>query len=92
MFFSFPRTILTLSATLLALSSPRTSAQLTWSLAGGNASWPADKRAAIAAHASQIPVDSTVLAFDDETFAGVYGYEWYVRAAGPAAVIDDLAF
>ena len=48
------------------------------------------KRAAIAAHASQIPGDSTVLGFDDDTFAGVYGYEWYVRT-GPPAVLDDLA-
>jgi LmbE family N-acetylglucosaminyl deacetylase len=50
----------------------------------------ADKRDAIAAHSSQIPADSTVLALDDETFAGVYGYEWYVRT-GPPAVLDDLA-
>jgi LmbE family N-acetylglucosaminyl deacetylase len=44
------------------------------------------KRAAIAAHASQIPSDSTVLAFDDATFAGVYGYEWYVRTGQPGAL------
>jgi LmbE family N-acetylglucosaminyl deacetylase len=50
----------------------------------------AAKRAAIAAHASQIPGDSTVLGFDDDTFAGVYGYEWYVRT-GPPAVLDELA-
>lgn len=50
----------------------------------------ADKRAAIAAHASQIPADSTVLALDDDTFAGVYGYEWYVRT-GPPGVLDELA-
>jgi len=48
------------------------------------------KRAAIAAHASQIPGDSEVLGFDDDTFAGVYGYEWYVRT-GPPGVLDDLA-
>ena len=50
----------------------------------------AAKRAAIAAHASQIPAESTVLGFDDDTFAGVYGYEWYVRT-GPPSVLDDLA-
>lgn len=50
----------------------------------------ADKRAAIAAHASQIPAGSTVLALDDDTFAAVYGYEWYVRT-GPPGVLDDLA-
>jgi LmbE family N-acetylglucosaminyl deacetylase len=49
-----------------------------------------EKRAAMAAHASQIPADSTVLAFDDDTFAGVYGYEWYVRT-GPPGVLDELA-
>ncbi len=48
------------------------------------------KRAAIAAHASQIPGDATVLGLDDHTFTGVYGYEWYVRT-GPPAVLDELA-
>jgi LmbE family N-acetylglucosaminyl deacetylase len=48
------------------------------------------KRAAIAAHASQIPGDSAVLGFDHDTFAGVYGYEWYVRT-GPPGVLDELA-
>lgn len=48
------------------------------------------KRAAMAAHASQIPPDSTVLRFDADTFAGVYGYEWYVRT-GPPAELDTLA-
>lgn len=48
------------------------------------------KRAAIAAHASQIPADSSVLALDDATFAGVYGYEWYVRT-GPPGALDTFA-
>jgi LmbE family N-acetylglucosaminyl deacetylase len=48
------------------------------------------KRAAIAAHASQIPPDSHVLQFDAATFSGVYGYEWYVRT-GPPGVLDMLA-
>jgi LmbE family N-acetylglucosaminyl deacetylase len=48
------------------------------------------KRAAIAAHASQIPAESHVLQFEPETFAGVYGYEWYVRT-GPPGVLDSLA-
>ncbi len=48
------------------------------------------KRRAMAAHASQIPADSAVMQLDAETFAGVYGYEWYVRT-GPPAVLDDLA-
>ena len=44
-----PLSILLLPAALLALSAPRASAQLTWSLADGSASWPADKRDAIVA-------------------------------------------
>ena len=48
------------------------------------------KRRAMAAHASQIPDDSTVMQLDPDTFAAVYGYEWYVRT-GPPAALDDLA-
>ncbi len=47
------------------------------------------KRAAMAAHASQIPPDSEVMGFDDATFAAVYGHEWFVRC-GPATALDDL--
>lgn len=36
------------------------------------------KRAAMAAHASQIAADSETLTMDGETFDGVYGFEWYV--------------
>lgn len=50
------------------------------------------KRAAMAAHVSQIPPGSEALTMPVETFEGVYGYEWYVRAAGPAGPIDTLAF
>ena len=48
------------------------------------------KRAAMAAHASQIPADAEVLQMDGPTFAAVYGYEWFIRrgAVGP---IDRLA-
>ena len=48
------------------------------------------KRQAMAAHASQIPAESAVMQFDADTFAGVYGYEWYVRF-GPPGPLDDLA-
>ena len=37
------------------------------------------KRAAIAAHASQIPESSSVLQLPDHHFADVYGWEWFVR-------------
>jgi LmbE family N-acetylglucosaminyl deacetylase len=48
------------------------------------------KRAAMAAHASQIPASSAVMSLDAETFAGVYGYEWYIRT-GPHGPLDALA-
>lgn len=50
------------------------------------------KRAAMAAHVSQIPPGSEALTMSAETFEGVYGYEWYVRAAGPPGPLDPLAF
>ena len=47
------------------------------------------KRAAIAAHASQVPESASVLQLPDHHFADVYGWEWYVRwgASGP---LDEL--
>ncbi|WP_166356083.1 PIG-L family deacetylase [Phytoactinopolyspora limicola] len=46
----------------------------------------AAKRAAIAAHASQIgPAELAHASFDD-----AYGYEWYLRTGG-AGILDDLA-
>lgn len=50
------------------------------------------KRAAMAAHASQIPAGSETLTMPADTFEGVYGFEWFVRASGPATALDDLAF
>ena len=47
------------------------------------------KRAAMAAHISQIPPDSEAMLLDDATFAAVYGHEWYVRS-GPPTVLDQL--
>ncbi|HEX6423788.1 MAG TPA: PIG-L family deacetylase [Acidimicrobiales bacterium] len=47
------------------------------------------KRAAMAAHASQIPETTSALQLPTHHFADVYGWEWYVRA-GPAGPIDDL--
>lgn len=47
------------------------------------------KRAAMAAHASQIPETTSALQLGTEQFAAVYGWEWYVRH-GPPAAIDDL--
>lgn len=52
----------------------------------------AAKRAAMAAHVSQIGPGSEPLSMAADTFEGVYGYEWYVRADGPAGPLDPLAF
>lgn len=50
----------------------------------------AAKRAAMAAHASQIPETTSALQLGLEHFADVYGYEWYVRR-GPRGPLDGLA-
>ncbi len=47
------------------------------------------KRAAMAAHASQIPESTSALQLPDHHFAEVYGWEWYVRS-GPPGPIDAL--
>ncbi len=47
------------------------------------------KREAMAAHASQISETASVLHLPPEAFAGVYGYEWYVRR-GPPGPIEEL--
>jgi LmbE family N-acetylglucosaminyl deacetylase len=48
------------------------------------------KRAAMAAHRSQIPETTSAFQLGLEQFSAVYGWEWYVRN-GPAGPIDDLA-
>lgn len=48
------------------------------------------KRAAMAAHASQLPADSPALSLAPDVFAEVYGFEWYVRR-GTAGPLDALA-
>jgi LmbE family N-acetylglucosaminyl deacetylase len=47
------------------------------------------KRAAFAAHASQLPEHSETMRLDAEAFAAVYGLEWFNRR-GPAGPLDDL--
>ncbi len=49
------------------------------------------KRAALAAHASQLPADSEMFALPRGSFADVYGFEWYVRHGGPSA-LDSLDY
>lgn len=41
------------------------------------------KRAAMRAHASQIPPDSIFLSMPDEVFAAAFGTEWYILAGAP---------
>ena len=48
------------------------------------------KRAAIAAHRTQVPETSSAMALTPEAFSAVYGFEWYVRE-GPPALIDELS-
>jgi LmbE family N-acetylglucosaminyl deacetylase len=49
------------------------------------------KRAAMAAHASQIAADSETLTMPSATFEGVYGFEWFVRK-GPHGPLERHAF
>lgn len=51
--------------------------------------WLAQKRASMAAHASQIPDDSFFLAMPEEAFAMAFGNEWFIRTSPPAAGTDD---
>jgi LmbE family N-acetylglucosaminyl deacetylase len=48
------------------------------------------KRAAMAAHASQIPETTSAFQLGLEQFGAVYRWEWFVRD-GPAGAIDQLA-
>jgi LmbE family N-acetylglucosaminyl deacetylase len=43
------------------------------------------KRAAMAAHASQIPPDSFFLSLPDDAFAEAFGIEWFIRRDAPDA-------
>jgi LmbE family N-acetylglucosaminyl deacetylase len=47
------------------------------------------KRAAMAAHASQIPETSSAMRLGDGDFGAVYGYEWFARR-GPEGPIEAL--
>ena len=47
------------------------------------------KRAALAAHASQLPDDAPVFELGEANFAAVYGLEWY-RRVGPPTALDRI--
>jgi LmbE family N-acetylglucosaminyl deacetylase len=48
------------------------------------------KRAAMRAHASQIPEQSFFLALDDETFAKTFGTEWFLHEGHPPSSTLEL--
>jgi LmbE family N-acetylglucosaminyl deacetylase len=51
----------------------------------------AAKRAAMRAHASQIPADSWFLALPEQAFAMTFGVEWFIRPGqGPGITESDL--
>jgi len=50
------------------------------------------KRAAMAAHASQITEDSFFLALPDDLFAMAFGYEWFIRTDTTEAEQTDWIF
>lgn len=52
--------------------------------------WLGAKRAAMAAHASQIPADSWFLQLPEEAFAAAFGTEWYIDPSSPRAAGDGF--
>lgn len=50
------------------------------------------KRAAMRAHASQIPADSFFLTLPDEPFREGFGYEWYIRRGAPEGTRETSVF
>jgi LmbE family N-acetylglucosaminyl deacetylase len=52
----------------------------------------AHKRAAMRAHASQIPDDSFFLQLADDAFREAFGYEWFIRRDVPPGTTDSWLF
>jgi LmbE family N-acetylglucosaminyl deacetylase len=50
------------------------------------------KRAAMIAHASQIPEDSFFLQLPLDAFREAFGWEWYIRRDGPRSQREDTLF
>jgi LmbE family N-acetylglucosaminyl deacetylase len=50
------------------------------------------KRAAMAAHASQIPVDSFFLQLPPDAFKAAFGYEWFIRKDVPPGTRETSIF
>jgi len=54
--------------------------------------WLDRKRAAMAAHASQISETSFFLAMDPASFEGAFGQEWFIRCGGPPGLVETDLF
>ncbi|MGH9264608.1 MAG: PIG-L family deacetylase [Acidimicrobiales bacterium] len=54
--------------------------------------WLARKRAAMAAHASQISETSFFLAMAPELFEGGFGQEWFILCGGPPGLVETDLF
>jgi LmbE family N-acetylglucosaminyl deacetylase len=52
----------------------------------------AQKRAAMVAHATQIPADSFFLQLPEEAFAAAFGQEWFIRRGPERAPVEDTLF
>jgi LmbE family N-acetylglucosaminyl deacetylase len=50
------------------------------------------KRAAMKAHASQIPADSFFLAMPDDAFREAFGWEWFIRRGAPSGTREHDVF
>ena len=48
------------------------------------------KKAALAAHASQVPPDSFFMTMSDDQFAQAFGHEWFVRVGAAPGTQEDL--
>ena len=54
--------------------------------------WLARKRAAMAAHASQISETSFFLGMAPEMFEGAFGQEWFIRCGAPPGLVETDLF
>jgi LmbE family N-acetylglucosaminyl deacetylase len=54
--------------------------------------WLAQKRASMAAHASQISETSFFLAMPPQAFEHVWGQEWFIRCDAPSGLIETDLF
>jgi LmbE family N-acetylglucosaminyl deacetylase len=52
----------------------------------------AQKRAAMEAHASQIPADSFFLQLPPDAFREAFGYEWFIRRGATPGTTEDWLF